>query len=157
MEKIKGSVPYQPTARGSARCLSSPVQISNTGSQTPAPTGAGGRAVPDGLRAMGNRQPGESTPYGQPIRERGRRGKNRTPQRSRHRPVPGELHQAVPLRRPLRVCDLLLDKRMPPTEAVREFEQHADELLQETFDRKWLFGLRRLELLEAEFAERFWP
>jgi hypothetical protein len=53
--------------------------------------------------------------------------------------------------------DLLLDKRTPPTEAVREFEHHADELLQETFDRKWLFGLRRLELLKAEFAERFWP
>jgi hypothetical protein len=53
--------------------------------------------------------------------------------------------------------DLLVDKRTPPTEAVREFEQHADELLQETFDRKWFFGLRRLELLEAEFAERFWP
>jgi hypothetical protein len=53
--------------------------------------------------------------------------------------------------------DLLLDKRTTPTDAVREFEQHADELLQEAFDRKWLFGLRRLELLEAEFAERFWP
>jgi hypothetical protein len=53
--------------------------------------------------------------------------------------------------------DLLLDKLTPPTEAVREFEQHADELLQETFNRKWLFGLRRLELLEAEFAERYWP
>ena len=46
---------------------------------------------------------------------------------------------------------------MSPTEAVREFEQHADELLQETFNRKWLFGLRRLGLLEAEFAGRFWP
>jgi hypothetical protein len=53
--------------------------------------------------------------------------------------------------------DLLLDKGTPPTEAVREFELHADELLKETFNRKWLFGLRRLELLEAEFAERFWP
>jgi len=53
--------------------------------------------------------------------------------------------------------DLLLDKGTPPTEAVHEFEQHADELLKETFNRKWLFGLRRLELVEPEFAERFWP
>ena len=52
--------------------------------------------------------------------------------------------------------DLLLDKRTPPTEAVREFEQHADELPKKTFNRKWLFGLRCLELLETEFAERFW-
>ena len=53
--------------------------------------------------------------------------------------------------------DLLLEKATPPTEAVCEFERHADELLKETFNRKWLFGLRRLELLEVAFTERFWP
>lgn len=53
--------------------------------------------------------------------------------------------------------DLLLEKATPATEAVCEFERHADELLKETFNRKWLFGLRRLELLKAAFTERFWP
>src|ERR1022692_495314 len=52
--------------------------------------------------------------------------------------------------------DLLLSKGTPGSEAVLSFEQHADELLNETFTRKWLYGLRRGELSETEFSERFW-
>src|ERR1700690_1078600 len=37
--------------------------------------------------------------------------------------------------------DSLLDKRTPGTEALRVFDQHARELLTETFSNKWLFGL----------------
>jgi hypothetical protein len=44
--------------------------------------------------------------------------------------------------------DLLLDRRIPAVEARQEFNRHADELLNDTFNRKWLSGLRRLELME---------
>ena len=53
--------------------------------------------------------------------------------------------------------DSLLDKRISGTEAIREFEQHANELLTETFNHKWLFALRRFELTEDESSEKqFW-
>jgi hypothetical protein len=62
------------------------------------------------------------------------------------------LHHAL-----IAFADLLLDKRTPGTEALRAFSQHANELLTETFNSKWLSGLRQFELTEDGSSEKkFW-
>jgi hypothetical protein len=50
---------------------------------------------------------------------------------------------------------LLIANGTPGSEAVLLFEQHAEELLAEAYNRKWLYGLRRLELADAELSDRF--
>ena len=53
--------------------------------------------------------------------------------------------------------DLLLRQGLPAEEAKNQFDAHASALLEQTFERKWLFGLRSLGLDGLELSpEQFW-